>query len=62
MWKPCIGKNGVTFFQVEVVFKSLSKNGYRCFKWGFIILAALIHASGTFYKHFHFLSAAFIQT
>lgn len=48
MWKPCIDKTGVAFLQVEVIFKSLSKNGYKWFKWDFIILTGLIHVSVTF--------------
>lgn len=49
MWKTCTGKNGVAVLQVEVIFKNLSKDGYRCFKWDFSILAGLVHVSVTFY-------------
>lgn len=34
---------------MEVIFRSLSKNDYRCFKWHLIILAGFIDISVRFY-------------
>lgn len=45
IWKPWIGKNAVAFLEVEVIFKSLSKNYYRCFTWHLIILTDFIDVS-----------------
>lgn len=49
MWEPWIDKNAVAFLQLEVIFKSLSKNCYRCFKRQLIILAGFIDVSVRFY-------------